>query len=1104
VNKPPHSVPSGIIDNYRRSSIAQFLEEHIQQGSKLSIVSAYFTIYAYKELKEKLDSIDELRFIFGEPRFIQSIDPEKQDEKTFGIEDEGLTLKNRLIQKKLAHECSEWINNKVQIRSIRESNLMHGKMYHIEHEGVENAILGSSNFTLRGIGRASSKNNLELNLIVDSTRDRDDLKSWFVELWEDENLVEDVKGKVLEYLSRLYRDNSPEFIYYKTLYHIFSQYLSEQEADRLKEKRDILITETQIWNALFEFQKDGVKGAIRKIQNYNGCILADSVGLGKTYEALAVIKYFELQMYRVLVLCPKKLRENWTVYQAATNNLLNPFIEDRFSYTVLSHTDLSRFVGHSGDIDLAAFNWSNYDLVVIDESHNFRNNSRGKQDEEGNIIRVSRYERLMEEIIKKGVRTSVLLLSATPVNNSLLDLRNQIYFFTANKDDFYYHNLGVSSLHNLIVSSQRTILDWVSKHKKHPEITLQSVMSPSFFKLLDGLSIARSRKHIQRYYPDLVIQLGGFPNRLPPKPKYPNIDLKNNFPTYDNLYDQISDYKLSLFKPSFYLKEGLKSKYDQDGIANFTQQDRENFLTGMMKVNFLKRLESSIYSFTETMRRTLEKIEEIQEKIKVFQSLQSLSSTIGDDELQVPSLEDEELRDALQVGRKLEYKLVDINVDKWMEDLQSDYISIENIYLQAKAVTKENDAKLAELRELIAEKVSHPTTSKKGKLNRKVLVFTAFADTSHYLFDSLRAWARDDLNIHIAMVTGGTYENKTTFGSTDFNMILTNFSPISKMRERIPFMPQDEEIDLLIATDCISEGQNLQDCDYLVNYDIHWNPVRIIQRFGRIDRIGSYSKDVQMVNFWPMLDLDKYINLKFRVEAKMAMVDLAATASDNPLEDIKKLIEDDLTFRDKQLLRLQTEILDMDDFNETLNISEFTLDDFRLEILNYLKINPNHQALKESPMGLYAVAPTDNRFPSIRPGVLFCLRQEGINDENLSINPLQPYFLVYVLEDGNIRYGFTSPKQLLDIMRTLCSGKSDPYPVLCQWFDNLTQSGESMQPFNKLLESAMISIQKSYHKRLVELANTKGFTIPPVSMQISEKTQFELITWLVIKDEHTI
>ena len=1095
-------IKSNIRDNHKHGSVGNFLKSKIKEGSSLSIVSAYFTIHAFQALKESLTEIKELRFLYGEPRFIKSLNSEKTDKKAYKIEgeDEGLKFADRLKQNWIAKECAAWIREKVQIRSIRKSNLMHAKMYHTANNGVEDAIVGSSNFTVRGLGMSSTENNIELNLEVDSNRDRTDLKTWFDEMWNDEELVEDVRDDVLLYLEQLYQNNTPEFIFYKTLYHIFERFLGEQEESGLLAE-DVELVDTVIWNTLYEFQKDAVKGSINKIRKHNGCIIADSVGLGKTFEALAIIKYFELRNNKVLVLCPKKLRDNWTVYRAENNSELNLFLKDRFAYTVLSHTDLSRDSGKSGDLELETINWGNYDLVVIDESHNFRNNTQGKKDEDGNLIRKSRYQRLMEDIVQNGIKTKVLLLSATPVNNNLKDLRNQIYFLTEGQDDAFLKSLGIASLKKTLADAQRTFTDWAKQENRQTRDLLER-LSSAFFKLLDEVTIARSRKHIEKYYPDSLKEIGGFPERHKPIPVYVNdIDLQGQFMSYDELNGEISEYQLSLFNPSKYILPEHVSKYDVGRqIGQFKQSDREHYLIGMMKVNFLKRLESSVHSFGITMDRTIEKIERLEKRIKRFQEFRAENPDMDLEEIEIEALEDEELQEAMQVGKKLVFKMAHLDTERWLKDLQHDREQLELPRLYAKDVTVARDAKLAKLKELIAEKVKQPTKDKKGRPNRKVLVFTAFADTAAYLYKGLEQWANRELGIHIAMVSGGTSGNKTSFGKTEFSNILTNFSPKSKKRHLMTNMPQDEEIDLLIGTDCISEGQNLQDCDYLINYDIHWNPVRIIQRFGRIDRIGNINDSVQLVNFWPTPDLNRYIKLKNRVEARMALVDITATQGDNLLEpeEIQDILADDLKYRDQQLLRLRDEVLDLEDFNESVALNEFTLDDFRIDLMNY--IESERKTLEDAPFGLYAVVPPDPKYQMITRGVVFCLQQKGDSTGNEEINPLQPYFLVYIREDGEVRFTFAQPKQILEMYRLLCAGVKKPYDELCNLFDEQTDNGTNMTQYNDLLQKAVNSLSRTFQRRAIgNLISGRGGTLPKRQKQVSSITDFELITWLVIR-----
>ena len=634
--------PSRILDNYIEGPVHKFLESNIEAGSSLSIVSAYFTIYAFKKLQGSLSKIGGLRFLLGEPRSIKSIDPDNTDEKAYQIVDKGLELSNQLNQKAIAKECEAWINDdRVEIRSARQSNLLHGKMYHIANNGVgvEKAMIGSSNFTVRGLGLSSKGSNIELNQEVENPTDRRGLKLWFDRLWNDEVHVKDIKGQVLEELKRLGENRTPQFIYYKTLFHLFKDFIDDQAQQGLLAEPTQLI-DTEIWKKLFKFQKHGVKGAINKILTYNGCIIADSVGLGKTFEALAVIKYFELRNNNVLVLCPKKLRDNWTVYKADNNSEQNLFLTDRFNYTVLSHTDLSYNKGKRGDIKLETINWGNYDLVVIDESHNFRNNTPGKRDETGQLIRMSRYQRLMESIIRSGVKTKVLLLSATPVNNNLKDLRNQIHFLTEGADDAFNESLGIPNVTNTLRNAQLTFNQWSKQGKNPNPHALLEQLSSTFFKLLDAVTIARSRKHIKKYYKDSLHELGGFPERSQPKTVYPAlVDVKTATPSepvmsYDDLNDHISKYQLSLFNPSKYILDAYQSLYDVQQVPHFTQTDREHYLIGMMKVNFLKRLESSVSSFAITMERTIEKIKDLENQIKRFQQFREENPDLDMDDLE--------------------------------------------------------------------------------------------------------------------------------------------------------------------------------------------------------------------------------------------------------------------------------------------------------------------------------------------------------------------------------------------------------------------------------------------------------------------------------------
>ncbi|WP_282788113.1 helicase-related protein [Flavobacterium croceum] len=1104
------SINSSIRDNKKRGSVGEFLNEHIQNGSKLSIVSAYFTIYAFDKLKNKLKNIDNLNFLFGEPTFIKDIDPNKNIKRDYKIEDDKLQLpiESILQQKSVAKECTDWIKNKVKIKSMVKPNFLHGKLYHIEQENKsEKAIAGSSNFTVNGLGLGTNSN-MELNIVIDSERDRNDLKNWFDDLWNDNTgLVEDVKDQVIKYLEQLYAENEPEFIYFKTLYHLFKDYLNDNENNGLLDEKTGFY-ETEIWDMLYSFQKDGVKGAINKIQKHNGCIIADSVGLGKTFEALAVIQYFTLLNKNILVICPKKLSENWTVYQTKKSNALSPFKRDKFDYAILYHTDLGRKNGISkaDGINLDTIKWGNYHLVVIDESHNFKGNPLEKTKDDGEVI-WNRPKWLLEKILKEGVDTKVLLLTATPVNNELKDLRNQISLITKGKTDALLESTQIVDIAQTLKKAQTDFTNWadIKKNPNRKVSQLIEKLDASFFKMLDELTIARSRKHIINFY-KAENEVGNFPTRLKPISIYSKIDTKDRFYTYDKLNEIILEYKLSIFNPSAYVIKN-EHKYNNNGqtVLNFSQQTREHFLIGMMKVNFLKRLESSIESFEISMNRTIEKIERLEQKINDFKN-SKLKSSVGTlDEYEPDTDEKEETNEEHQVGKKLKFDLADLDLDKWLDDLKNDKNALVSLHVLAKDVTPDRDAKLIELKKLISQKIS-------SSKNKKILLFTAFSDTANYLFDNLKDWIVNDLKLHTALVAGS--ENKTTYGKNEFNHILTNFAPMAKKRSLTNSPNQDDEISILIATDCISEGQNLQDCDYLINYDIHWNPVRLIQRFGRIDRLGSKNEAIQMVNFWPTKDLDGYINLKHRVESRMALVDLTATNDDDILNEdtIKELIEDDLKYRNQQLKRLQNEVLDLEEMEDGVDFTDFTLDDFRVELLNFL--DKNKEKLENAPLGLYAVIPSpsgnngnllnkefkNNELKIIQPGVIYCLRQKNELKEGTQINPLNPYFLVYVYDDGTVKYNYAQSKSILEVFRLVCQNQDKAFELLCDLFNNETQNGSDMSKYNQLLKSATTEIAKLFDKKSnAQVMNSRNGLFTPIENRITETDNFELITWLVIK-----
>lgn len=1068
------------LNNQLGETVYKELEKHIRKGSKVSTISAYFTMYAYSALKKELDKIDEMRFIFTTPSFSKNKDKEAREyeivnNNIFGNEFE-LKLRNEMTQSAVAKDCAKWLKDKVEIKSFKEPNVAQPRMIHVHNKSEEDIVInGSVDFTTDGLGITGS-NRADFNNFMAGEEFTDSQLLSFDTLWNNEMVLTDVKDKLLKQMEVMYEENSGEFIYFKSLYHIFYNYLDELDEDNIVKKGNKL-KETKIWNILYQFQQDAVIGAIDKIEKYNGCILADSVGLGKTFTALAIIQYYELRNDRVLVLVPKKLRENWTIY--TLNDKRNIFAEDRFRYDVLNHTDLSRERGFSGNIDLKTINWENYDLVVIDESHNFRNNPAVKD-------RVTRYQRLMNDVIKQGHKTKLLMLSATPVNNKMNDIKNQIAFITEDKDNAL-EEIGISSINHTLRNAQTIFNQW-SKLDDNIRTGEKFVdmMDLEYFKLLDTLTIARSRKHIEKYY-DLA-EIGEFPNRLDPINESSDIDIKKEFPTLNEINNEIERLNLSVFSPFLYIlpqkREDYAKKYDiaiGEGKSVFKQTDREKSLIQLMRINLLKRMESSIHSFKLTIEKLLFKINKTLEKID------NISEYKEDIDISLIDPEEDEY-DEFMFGKKTKVLLQDMDLIKWKQDLKLDKEKLEFLFTQAKEVDCLRDEKLADLKKVISNKIENPINED----NKKILIFTAFADTAKYLYENISQWIFDNYGLYTALVTGSG-DNKTNLKAvrnTDIDEILTSFSPISKNRNIInPEMT--EEIDILIGTDCISEGQNLQDCDYLINYDIHWNPVRIIQRFGRVDRIGSKNKDIQLVNFWPNIELDEYINLKGRVENRMVMVDVSATGEENIIVNNDKVMND-LEYRKNQLEKLKDQVIDLEDVSDAISITDLTFNDFKIELMEYMK--EHRKELDNAPFGIYSIVPAEE----FEPGVIFLLRQVKGVKESKDKNALTPYYLVYISEDEEVKLNYIQSKKILDYYQKLCSGKKEVFRNLVESFDRETDNGRQMDKYSQLLKESIENIIGKKQETGVRSLFTKGGT-SPVKNNIEGLEEFELISFLILK-----
>lgn len=1076
-----------LIDNTSKT-LRDDLEVEIKQGSKVSIAAACFSIYAFQELKKELEGIEELRFIFTSPTFtterakkekrefyIPRLDRERS---LYGSEFE-VKLRNELTQKAIAKECAEWIRKKVVFKSnVTNENMM--GFINVDDKSYT-PVMG---FTTVDLGCERGNNAYNFVQKLDAPMSSTYLEL-FDSLWNDTKRMQVVTDEVIDNITAAYNENSPDFIYFVTLYNIFNEFLEDVSEDTLPNEATGF-KESKIWNMLYNFQRDAALAIINKLEKFNGCILADSVGLGKTFTALAVIKYYENRNKSVLVLCPKKLGDNWHTYKDNYTN--NPIAADRLRYDVLYHTDLNRTHGSSNGLDLGRINWGNYDLVVIDESHNFRNGGKmsGEEDEKEN-----RYLRLLNKVIRKGVKTKVLMLSATPVNNRFNDLKNQLALAYEGNTDYIDEKLNTSrSIDEIFRNAQRAFNTW-SKWEPEDRTTenLLKMLDFDFFEVLDSVTIARSRKHIQKYYD--TADIGRFPTRRKPISLSPHLTDLPSAINYNEIFEQLMLLSLTIYTPTHYILPSKLGKYaelyeDNKVNVGFTQANREQGIRRLTAINLMKRMESSVYSFNLTLIRIKELIENTIHTIDSFDSTKSAQLELTDisdaDEF---DFEDQNTDEMFSFGRKVKIDLADMDYKSWKDSLKKDAEVLELLTAMVADITPEHDSKLQELFRVVREKIEHPI----NEGNKKIIIFTAFADTAGYLYDNVSRYVKDNFGLNTAMVTGSV-DGRTTIPKlrSDLNTVLTCFSPISKDKHLL--MPDETaDIDILIATDCISEGQNLQDCDYLINYDIHWNPVRIIQRFGRIDRIGSRNACIQLVNFWPDVTLDEYIDLKSKVETRMKIVDMTATGDENLLSDEEKT---DLEYRKAQLKKLQDEVVDIEDMTSGISIMDLGLNEFRLDLLEYVK---NHPDIERAPCGLNAVVPAGEEAPA---GVIYVLKNRSNSVNINSQNRLHPFYMVYISNEGEVVCDHLSPKQMLDKMRLLCKGEAEPIPEVYRPFNKETRDGKNMSQYSKLLGEAIASIIEVKEENDID-SFLGGGQVSFLSNEIKGLDNFELICFLVVR-----
>ncbi len=1069
------------------------LKKKMQANSVVNIAAAYFSLYAFQELKEELESVDKLNFIFTSPTFVTEKTPKEKREffiprlgrerSLYGSEFE-IRLRNELSQKAIARECADWIKSKVIFKSNISNDNIPGFIT-VDNE----AFYPVGGFSTVELGSEKGK---DAFTFINEYNAEESIKflNIFKGLWNDKEKLQDVTDEVLANLTTTYSENSPEFIYYVTLYNIFNEFLEDVSEDVLPNEATGF-KNSRIWDMLYNFQRDASLAIINKLEKYNGCILADSVGLGKTFTALSVIKYYEGRNKSVLVLCPKKLADNWMTYKANYKN--NPIAEDRLRYDVLFHTDLNRKNGHSNGLDLSRLNWGNYDLVVIDESHNFRNG--GRLDTTGEEDKFNRYEILMQRVIKSGVKTKVLMLSATPVNNKFTDLKNQLKLAYEGDSSLIDDKLNTTRPIDDIFRSAQTVFNRWSKLPQEERTTqnLLSMLDFDFFEVLDSVTIARSRKNIEKYYD--TGEIGKFPTRLQPLSYSPNLTDLDAAITYNEIFDILIRLELTIYTPTGYILPSKVAKYsdiyDINAIsASINQANREQGIRRLMAINLLKRMESSVHSFALTLSRVRDQIRETIDSINRYEANKTSKVVKLTDISNVSDMDDEaeEADDIFTIGKKVQIDIADMDYLSWRRSLKADLENLDLLISMVDDITPEYDKKLTTLIEVIENKIENPINGN----NKKIIVFSAFADTADYLYENISSYIKKKYGLNTAIVTGTT-EGKTTIPgfSANFNAILTCFSPLSKDRESVPEL-KGRDIDILIGTDCISEGQNLQDCDYLINYDIHWNPVRIIQRFGRIDRIGSRNDRIQLVNFWPDLSLDEYINLKARVETKMKIVDMTAAGGDNLLSKEEKT---DLEYRKEQLKRLKDEVVDIEDMSSGISIMDLGLNEFRLDLLEYIKKDHN---LDNIPFGLSAVTASAEDCPE---GVIYVLKNlnEGVNINKQ--NRLHPFYIVYVDMEGNVICNHLEIKALLDKFRYLCKGKSDPISSLYKSFNKETRDGRKMDKYSELLGKAINSIIDVKEQSDIS-SFLSGDDFSFLDAKITGLDDFELITFLVARREN--
>lgn len=1127
-----------ILDNENKNlKVHEWITKYTVEG-KLNIVTGYFTVGALAYISQKVnEKIDEFNLVLGDIVNISQI-----KDRTLDLLNENITIEAALKLSSLSKEAVSFLKqDKVKAKTL-EPNFCHAKVYIFESKDndvqKDYYISGSSNLTEAGIGLKQT-HNIELNSAeFGACANYKELAEWFDDLWKkpqahsDKTLIDEngksnkvpFKQYLIEEIQKIFIEYTPKELYYKVLFELFGKQILLDWQDPDFNRQIGKLENTVIYKALYEFQQKGVLSLIQMLQKYNGAILADAVGLGKTWVALAIMKFFQMQGRETILICPKKLHHNWLKYQ---KNQESKFEKDQLDYFIRFHTDLQperleryRYIDRADTY----FQSDKPKLFVIDESHNLRNDKS------------ERYKFLVEEMLRKNGDVKVLMLSATPINNTLIDIRNQFKLIVGGRAHGFADSLGIKNIDYTFREAQKAFNEWIEDESPRIRIgDLIKKLPDDFFKLTDSLTVARTRKMIEGYQNNLH-----FPQKAVPENIFITPKQIGNFESFEELFNHFPPM-LSGYQPARYIEQAE----DIDALRD--EKLRDFFLVKMMYILMTKRLESSWYAFHSTVNKIREHHLQALCKIRAYQKLKK------DEDVEVPQspalLEDEDF----YLGKKRKIMLSEIdaagNLDAYKKDLKKDIKSLRtlkaNLDRFEKQIEKENktvnnhrsvDDKL----EALIKKIQEKRRAGNNNNNQKVIVFTAYQDTAEYLFNQLKARGFNK----IAMVSGDISKTDDSQGATkNFEHILERFTPFTKLfveKEWKRFQPSDASlplkqqyqewqewiadndskiyeklqnpIDILIATDTLSEGQNLQDCDMVINYDIHWNPVRVIQRMGRIDRLGSFNDIIYGVNFWPSNNINTYLNLQTRVEQRMAAMKLAG--SQVPMEfteTFKEMSRDEELERkqkERMLNQMQTTWEDIEVSEQGLGFDDLSLERYRQDLLEELK--KQEKKYRDMPKGVYTGFKKET---SICPeeGIIAFLGYPS-KPTNVEDAGYKTYELIYIDKEG--RSVLINQKEVLDALKfhqdkpryvptEIDKGEEAAIKALAdsvkEWLK--MQAVEEEQTEDGSIKTKMGSSAKDILSKL-KIGDKDAITRIKQNKKVEDKFKaenFDLITWFLVR-----